>query len=194
MKHFVWIGLLLVWVSAALPSAADNDFPADEPPASLPANLSTDDVLAMMARLPAMEICAHGRPQVLCTAPYPQWAKRGAAARIAKAIADHAETREEAGDATVYAIRESGNELTVAGDGGKSHGPWQLSEEQARPEVARDPDKAIVVWLTLVRKSRVDCAKLPEDDRLAELASGSCGAGRELARRRARLRDKILAQ
>lgn len=189
MKYLFALGLALALLCSWHTAVADDDLPT-----SLPAALTTDDVLGLMGKIPAMELCLRGRPKALCTEPYPGWAKRGAASRIAKAIADHAETREEAGDATVYAIRESGNEISVSGDGGKSHGPWQLSEEQASPEVARDPERAIVVWLALARKSRLDCQKLPEDERLAELGSGSCEAGRDLARRRARLREKVLAE
>jgi hypothetical protein len=159
--------------------------PSDEPPASLPASLTPEDVLSMMARAPATEFG---------TKAYPKWAKTGAANRIAKAIADHAETREEAGDMVVYVLYESGNVLSAVGDSGKSHGPWQLNEKRAAPSVARDPDQAAPVWLSLARASRKDCEKLPEDDRLAELASGSCAYGRTLARRRARLRDRILSE
>lgn len=172
-------------LAAAAPVAVPAEVPSDEPPASLPFAPTVDDVLSWMAKAPATEFA---------TKPYPRWAKTGQANRIAKAIADHAESREEAGDATLYALFESGNVVTAAGDGGKSHGPWQLSEDHASRDVAQDPDKAIVVWLALARKSRLDCSKLPDDEQLAELASGSCDKGRSLARRRARLRARILAE
>jgi hypothetical protein len=160
------------------------DGPADEPPASLPFSPTVDDVLAWMAQIPESEFR---------TKPYPRWAKTGAANRIAKAIADHAESREDAVDLAIYACFESGLLLSAAGDGGKSHGPWQISEDHATPSVASDPDQAAVLWLGMAKKSRIDCAKLPEDEQLAELGSGSCDRGRSLARRRARLRDRILA-
>ena len=40
--------------------------------------------------------------------------------------------------------------------------------------------------LAMVRASRKDCSSLPEEDRLAEFASGSCSRGRKEARHRFR--------
>ena len=164
-----------------LPAAAD--VPTDEPPTDLPAALTTDDVLAMMDRAPAHE---------LGKTPY-RWSRQGQANRIAAAIAKVAQSRDEAGDLVVFDLFESNNRLSAVGDHGQSHGPWQLSTKRARPEVARDPEKAAAIWLELAARSRKDCANLPEDERLAEVASGSCERGRVLARRRARLRRLVVA-
>src|SRR5580692_6011766 len=163
---------------SAAPKADDSEVPAD-----LPASLTTDDVLAMMRRLPSHEL---GKDHF-------HWDKVGQANRIASAIARAATTREEAGDLVVYGVFESNLRLSAVGDGGKSHGPWQLSARYATPEVARVPEKAAPLWLAAAAQARKDCAKLPEDDRLAEVASGSCQYGRTLARRRAALRRIALS-
>jgi hypothetical protein len=155
------------------------------PPSDLPASLTTDDVLAMMRKLPSKEL-GHDTYR---------WDKVGQANRIASAIAKAATTRDEAGDLTVYAIYESNLLLAAIGDGGKSYGPWQLTAKYATIEVAtRNPEKAAAIWLAAAAQSRKDCEKLPEDDRLAEVASGSCDYGRTLARRRARLRRQALTE
>lgn len=153
-------------------------------PTDLPASLTTDDVLAMMRRLPSHE---RGKGAY-------RWDKVGQANRIASAIAKAATTLDEAGDLVVYDIYESNNLIAAVGDGGKSHGPWQLSSRYATPETARVPEKAAPLWLAAAAQARKDCAKLPEDDRLAEVASGSCQYGRQLARRRAALRRIALAE
>jgi len=193
MKHLVVLtalALTLAVPAAAAPSRepppsvpAAADVPSDEPPSDLPAALTTDDVLEMMDRAPAHE---------LGKTPY-KWSRQGQANRIAAAIAKVAQSRDEAGDLVVFDLFESNNRLAAVGDHGQSHGPWQLSTKRAPPEVARDPEKAAAIWLDLAARSRKDCAKLPEDDRLAEVASGSCQYGRVLARRRAALRRLVVA-
>jgi hypothetical protein len=169
--------------AAAPPTASAIDVPSDEPPTDLPAALTTDDVLAMMDKAPAHE---------LGKTPH-KWSREGQANRIAAAIAKVAQSRDEAGDLVVFDLFESNNRLAAVGDHGLSHGPWQLSTKRAPPEVARDPEKAAAIWLSLAAQSRKDCAKLPEDDQLAEVASGSCQYGRVLARRRAALRRLVVA-
>jgi len=144
---------------------------------------SVDDVLALMDRAPATEF---GK------APH-KWSRVGQANRIARAISRAAKTTEQAADLVIYDLYESANTVSAIGDHGKSHGPWQISEDRAAPAVAHDPDKAAPIWLELADKSRSDCADLPDDEQLAEVASGSCKAGRTLARRRAALRRRILA-
>lgn len=189
MKHIVLAAIVFAFALAspaiAAPSGepSPNAVPSDEPPADLPAALTTDDVLAMMDRAPAHE---------LGKTPY-RWSRQGQANRIAAAIAKVAQSRDEAGDLVVFDLFESNNRLSAVGDHGQSHGPWQLSTKRARPEVARDPEKAAAIWLELAARSRKDCAKLPEDEQLAEVASGSCERGRVLARRRARLRRLVVA-
>jgi len=154
--------------------------------------VTVDEVLAMMDRMPAAEVCKRGL-ETLCTTPY-RWSRVGQANRIARAIAEKACSREEAADLVVYDVREGGNRLASVGDGGHSHGPWQISDKRAKPEVARDPDRAAPIWLSLAAQSRKDCANLPEDEQLAEVASGNCDHGRELTRRRAGLRRRVLAR
>jgi hypothetical protein len=168
-------------VEAALasPDRHDASKPDDSTiPTDLPTSLTTDDVLAMMRRLPSREL---GKDHY-------RWDRVGQANRIASAIARTATTRDEAGDLVVYSVFESNLRLSAVGDSGKSHGPWQLSARYATPEVARIPEKAAPIWLAAAAQARRDCAKLPEDEQLAEVASGSCKYGRQLARRRAALR------
>jgi len=151
-------------VSLAAPAAADG--PA----------VTADEVLAMMARVP-------GRPGDPRSTAY-RWDKKRGAPSVARAIAQTAPTREWAARMTVYAIHESGLQLEpcASGDGGKSLGPWQLGG--VREAVACDPDKAAPIWLAKARTSAQDCVKLSPDEAMAELVSGSCGKGRQLARRR----------
>lgn len=147
--------------------------------------VTVEDALLMMDAMPAKEMDVNGPPH--------RWSHQGQANRIAAAISAHAGTSEQGTYLVVYDIFESNNLRTAVGDGGKSHGPWQLGEEHAKREVAEDPDQAAPIWLALADKSRRDCADLPEDDQLAELASGNCGAGRALARRRAKLVRRAIA-
>lgn len=147
--------------------------------------VSVEDALTMMDSLPAREIDVNGPPH--------RWSRQGQANRIAYAISKTAGTTEQAATLVVWDVYESNNLRTAAGDGGKSHGPWQISEDQAKPDLAEDPDRAAALWLALAEKSRRDCAALPDDEQLAELASGNCAAGRTLARRRAALVRRALA-
>jgi hypothetical protein len=137
--------------------------------------VTSADVLAMMGRLPSTEM-GH--------APY-AWDRVGHAQEIAEAIATVAPDRETAATMAVYAVYEGGNRRCAVGDHGKAAGPFQV---QGVPRaVACDPVQAARVWLAKARASWADCASLAPDDQLAELASGSCGHGRVLARRRAAL-------
>jgi hypothetical protein len=147
--------------------------------------VSIDDAITMMNALPAKELDVNGPPF--------KWSHRGQANRVAEAVSAAAGTSEQGAYLVVYDVYEANNVISAVGDGGKSHGPWQLSEDQAKPEVAHDPNKAAPIWLAIADKSRRDCARLPEDEQLAELASGNCDAGRELARRRAKLVRRALA-
>lgn len=109
--------------------------------------------------------------------------QRGPSAKaLASAIAKYAADREEAALAVVYVAYESGADASAIGDGGKSHGAYQL--RFVPPAVAHDPDASTRVWLGLERASMETCDGEP-DTRLARLMSGSCSAGREKARRRA---------
>jgi hypothetical protein len=151
-------------VSLAAPAAADGP------------TVTVDEVLSMMTRVP-------GRPGDPRSVAY-RWDKKKGAPAVARAIAATAPTRTWAARMVVYAIHESGLQLDpcASGDGGKSLGPWQLGG--VREEVACDPAKAAPVWLTMARTSAQDCVKLPPDEAMAELVSGSCGQGRQLSRRR----------
>jgi len=163
------------------------------PAAARPAEtaVDTEEVLAMMDLVPSVEVCKRGQER-LCTQPY-RWSHVGQANRIAWSIAHTAKSREQAAYMTVFGIREGGNVVNAVGDGGKSHGEWQLSVEQAPVEVATDPDKAAPIWLHLAEKSWTNCASLPEDEQLAQVASGNCEHGRRLAARRAALVHRVLS-
>lgn len=106
-------------------------------------------------------------------------------------------TRE--GDAAleaVYAYRESGNKACPTTwvnpvDWGKSWGTWQL-QKLARP-LACNPVYAAAEWLRRAHASAESCSRLPVNERLAELASGSCNYGRRLVRWRAETAARALA-
>jgi len=138
--------------------------------------VSVADVLAMMDTMPG----APGDPK--STAAY-HWSRKRGAEPVARAIAATAPDREWAARMAVYTIHESSlSTECVAGDGGESHGAFQL---KGVPEaVACDPARAAPIWLAMARKSAEDCASLPPSERMAELTSGSCGHGRMLARLR----------
>lgn len=150
---------------------------------------TTDDVLAMMARVPVVD-----RPG----AKTYRWDKVGDAKIIAKAISVHAPTVASAAELTVYAVREGGLRRCAAGDSDKtghahSFGTWQISDKRAAVEVACDPDKAAPIWLAIAASSRKDCADLPPEEQLAELASGNCAHGRSKARDRAQMVASVLS-
>jgi hypothetical protein len=182
MKHILALGFALALATTLhAASASETD-----------AGLSIDGILRMMDRVPATEHCRFEQDP-LCTLPY-RWSKIGQANRIAYAIARSAKTREDAAYLVVYGIREGGNRKDAVGDGGQSYGEWQLSVAQASIDVATDPDKAAPVWLRLADKSRTSCASLPEDEQLAQVASGNCDHGRKLAARRADMVHKVLIE
>lgn len=181
LKHTLLVAIAALFLSLPVSAAPEDD---SHVPTDLPASLTTDDVLSMMRKLPSHET---GKDTY-------RWDKVGQANRIASAIAGAASSRDDAGDLVVYAVFESNLRISAVGDGGKSFGAFQLSSKRAPVEVATVPEKAAAVWLSLAAQSRKDCASLPEDDRLAELASGSCNAARVLARRRAALRRRAVAE
>jgi len=133
------------------------------------------DVLIMMASVPS----APGDPR---SRPY-RWDQVPGAGPIARAIAATAPDRLWAARMAVYAVHESALSAECAvGDGKRSFGPWQL--QGVARSVACDPAAAAPIWLERARHSLEDCSALPPHDRLAELTSGSCTRGRQLARLR----------
>jgi hypothetical protein len=105
-------------------------------------------------------------------------------------------TREgDAALAAEYAYRESSNQSCPDRwvnpvDYGKSFGAFQL-QGLAR-SLACNPVYSAAEWLRRAHASAEHCASLPIDERLAELASGSCGYGRRLVRWRAENARKLL--
>jgi hypothetical protein len=151
--------------------------------------VSSDDVLSMMARVPSID-----RPG----AKTYRWDQVGDSKPIAKAIAHWAPSDLAAAELTVYAVREGGLRACAAGDSdkqGKAHsfGTWQISDKRAPVEIACDPMKAAPIWLAIAAASRRDCAGLPPEEQLAELASGNCAHGRAKARDRAAMVAKVLS-
>ena len=107
---------------------------------------------------------------------------------LAEAIARHATSREEAALAAVYVAYESGADANAVGDKGKCHGAYQL--RYVPPDVAADPDASTRIWLSLARDAQEKCDG-EMDERMARLMSGSCGAGRMKARKRAAMAHEI---
>lgn len=137
--------------------------------------ISVTDILAMMDTMPG----APGNPKSVAY----HWSKKPGAVPIARAIAATAPDREWAARMAVYTVHESSlSTECVAGDGGESHGAFQL---KGVPEaVACDPSQAAPIWLAKARRSIEDCASLPASERMAELTSGSCEHGHQVSRLR----------
>jgi hypothetical protein len=153
---------------------------------------TSDDVLSMMARIPN-ECALYGKCPIT-----PAGFERSKDARvIAHAISDGVQDEDDpwgrAALAAVYAAYESGlSSCPRPGDGGHSHGTFQLWD--AKDVLAAcNPRLAFPLWMTLVRASEKACAANPPDERLAQLASGSCSKGRVKVRQRAEL-AKIITQ
>jgi|HubBroStandDraft_1064217.scaffolds.fasta_scaffold43299_3 hypothetical protein len=81
------------------------------------------------------------------------------------------------------------NEVTPAGDKGRAKGPWQLQGQCNSRPVAEHPQ----CWLDIAKWSVKVCAKLPQPERLAALASGNCEHGHVVARTRHALAMKAVA-
>ncbi len=146
---------------------------------------SAADVLAMMARLPAVEV-----PHTDAQRQPGGFERIGVANALARAIADLTPHRQAASLMVVYAAYEGGNLRCAVGDGGASLGPYQLQDV---PEtIACDPIEASKVWIQKAKYSWRRCDKNPPEERLAHLASGSCDRGRALARRRDAIARRIL--
>jgi len=140
-----------------------------------PSGVAVDDVLTMMTVVPGAPGDPHSRAH--------RWDRERGAQRIAEAIAETAPDREWAARMAVYAIHESGLHVEcVEGDGGESLGPFQLKGVSRK--VACDPKVAAPVWLAMARASADHCRALPAFERMAELVSGNCGHGHQLARLR----------
>jgi len=149
--------------------------------------LTPDDVLAMMARVPASEHVPHAKP-----AP---WHKIRDAHVIAKAIARAARTPEEGSRMVVYDVWESGNDSHARGDFDKTGhaqalGAWQLHNVPA--EIADNPYKAVFAWRDLADMNAKMCADHPEAERLAGLASGSCDRALDKVRHRDEVSHQII--
>jgi hypothetical protein len=176
---------LIICTALATAILCGADARAADSRASAADAVSVTDVLAMMDTMPS----APGDPK---THAYP-WSKKRGAATVAQAIAATAPDREWAARMAIYAVHESAlSTECLAGDGGKSRGPWQL--QGASSAVACDAMQAAPVWLAMAQRSIADCATLPVAERMAELTSGSCARGRQLARLRETFVLRALAQ
>jgi hypothetical protein len=91
----------------------------------------------------------------------------------------------------LYAVKESGVRRCAVGDGGRALGSLQLQGVPAA--LACDPASAARIWLGMAHASERSCADLDPDARLAQLVSGSCLRGRQLARSRLRETRAILS-
>jgi hypothetical protein len=150
--------------------------------------LGTQDVLAMMAKLPNECALYHDCPKSWGTAN-PGYDHLNDAQEIAEAVVaatiDDSNPWLRAAQAVVYAAFESVNKRCAVGDGGKSFGAWQL--QKVSPEVACVPAKALPIWLRKVKQSEEDCG--PGIYSLTEVASGNCTSpkGRRKVAKRAGL-------
>ena len=146
---------------------------------------SPEGVLRFMAAVPACE--SQKIPQ--CLRPG-RWDRIGSAREIASAISQVARDRDEADRMALFSAWEGGNLKQALGDSGKSKGIVQL--QGVSEEVAFTPLLALRAWQALA--DAVACSGNPPDERLAALASGSCGRGRVLVRRREEVRRVIRAR
>jgi len=117
------------------------------------------------------------------------------AKRIAEAISAGVQNEDDpwmrAAEGAVYAAYEAAVQACPkAGDGGKSFGTWQMQE--VREDVACNPLRAFPVWLSRAKQSEVDCRNNPKDEKLAELASGSCFKAKKKVRLRRELAQLIV--
>jgi len=118
-------------------------------------------------------------------------------AEIADAIASTPATPREAAWLAAIAFRESSYRLRAIGDRGTSFCFAQINLPNDRktregftgPELIREPEKCALVALHLLRGSLATCKHLPEAERLAAYAGGSCESeyGRRVSRDRYRL-------
>jgi hypothetical protein len=93
----------------------------------------------------------------------------------------------EAYEESRWGWRWDGRKLVMnecpSGDGGKALGYWQL---QTRAEIACDAERAARQWLAMAHASQRRCARLPFEEQLAELHSGTCARGHVVSRYRFR--------
>ena len=151
---------------------------------------TSDDVLAMMARIPN-ECALYSK----CPMTPAGFDRSHDARLIAGVIADDVKNEEDpwgrAAQAAVYVAYESAvHACPHAGDGGHSHGGWQLWDPRD-VLAACNPRLAFPLWLGMVHASEATCVDNDPDERLAQLASGSCSRGRMKVRKRAELAKVI---
>lgn len=136
--------------------------------------VTIETVRAMQARIPN---CERGCESTGAFATVP------GAPKIAEAISATARSPFEAAEMATYAAFESGNQPRLVSKADpRDRGAWQL--RFVADDVAFDPRKAAPVWLKIADASREHCKDLPPEERLAELASGSCKYGRAQVRHR----------
>jgi hypothetical protein len=140
-----------------------------------------DDVMHMMAEVPAVEGDVDSRPG--------GFDRRRDAREIASAISHVASDFFEAQVMVVYAAYESGNKRDAIGDHGLSFGTWQLRGLPA--ELAFDPKYAAQVWLKRARRANQDCILNEPAERLAPLASGNCDHAKKKTRWRVELAEHL---
>lgn len=121
---------------------------------------------------------------------------------IARAIASTDATDVEARWLVAIAWRESSFRAAAVGDAGASFcwaqihmGATRTREGWTGADLAADPARCALVALRVLRSSLASCAALPEDDRIAAYASGSCRSprGRRVSRDRAAVARRAFA-
>jgi hypothetical protein len=151
--------------------------------------VTEQDVRAMLARIPSERALLGRNPEDAQPAGFERWASED----VVRAIVRNAPNRLEAARLTVFAAYESGARardrrgLCIAGDGGKSFGPWQENIAHAGMGTACDADRAARWWLSLERQAAVMCP----DEPLAPIVGG-CHVPK--ARRQAHARGALAAR
>ncbi len=120
---------------------------------------------------------------------------------IAESIVRAGATEREQEWLAAVAYRESGFRVDALGDHGGSFSAFQIhlphgartAEGWTGPELCADPYRAAVVALRMMRQSFSACAWLPEGERLAAYARGSCNSpqGQRLSRDRDAVRRRM---
>jgi hypothetical protein len=186
LKPILVQAVVLVSMLFVRPSGAEQSRdPAD--------TVTTDEVLAMMARVPERELAPSDHEP-----PPGHYDRIADAHEIAVAIAAAVNGTDplyqsRALTASLFAVHsawESGNRRCARGDSGRSWGFLQLSIAHTDRYQACDPALAARKWLRLAKS--VWCPNNPEGTELAAVESGRCDAAWVKSRHRLAVAKQIV--